>query len=247
MAKQAGLGDNLYVAGYNLSGDIGSLKRIGGGPAPLEVTGIDKSAFERIGGLRDGSMEFTAFFNPATNQAHPRLASLPTTDQVVTYCRGTTLGNQSAAMVAKQVNYDPKRDKDGALTFEVEAASNGYGIEWGRQLTAGRRTDSSATNGSSVDFAASSAFGLQAYLHVFAFTGTSVTVKIQESSDNAVGDPFADVVGGGFTAATGITSQRIATASGLTVERYLRVVTTGTFSNAVFAVTVVKNDTAVTF
>jgi hypothetical protein len=55
------------------------------------------------------------------------------------------------------------------------------------------------------------------------------------------------VTGGGFTAATGVTSQRIATSSSQTVERYLRVVTTGTFSSAVFAVTVVRNDTAVSF
>jgi hypothetical protein len=30
MAKQSGLGDNLYVAGYDLSGDIGSLETISG-------------------------------------------------------------------------------------------------------------------------------------------------------------------------------------------------------------------------
>jgi hypothetical protein len=55
------------------------------------------------------------------------------------------------------------------------------------------------------------------------------------------------VTGGGFTAATGITTQRIATAVGQTVERYLRVTTTGTFTNAVFAVSVCRNDTATAF
>jgi len=150
-------------------------------------------------------------------------------------------------MVAKQLTYDLSRGNDGALTAKVAAqSSNATGIEWGRQLTAGRRTDSAATNGASVDCGAASSFGLQAYLHVFAFTGTSVTVKIQESSDNAVGDPFADVVGGAFIAATGVGAQRIATATGLSVERYLRAVTTGTFTNAVFSVTVIKNPTAVT-
>lgn len=248
MAKQSGLGDNLYVAGYDLSGDIGSLGRIGGGPAALEVTGIDKSGFERIGGLRDGAIEFTAWFNPTTDRAHDRFSTLPTTDQIVTYARGTALGGQAAAMVAKQVNYDGNRGDDGAFTLEVQALANGYGLEWGRQLTAGKRTDSSATNGSSVDFGSgSTAFGLQAWLHVFAFTGTSVTVKLQESSDDGSGDAFADVTGGGFTAATGVTSQRIETARGQTVERYLRVVTTGTFSDAVFAVMVARNDTSVVF
>lgn len=247
MAKQTGLGDNLYVSGYDLSGDIGALKRIGGGPAALAKTGINKSAYERLGGQRDGSMEYTAFFNKATDQAHSRFSALPSADQIATYCRGTTLGNASAAMVCKQLNYDGERDNEGDLVFEIEARANGYGIEWGRLLTAGKRTDGSAGTGTGVDFAASTSFGLQAYLHVFAFTGTSVTVKLQESSDDAASDAYADVTGGAFTAATGVTSQRIATANDLTVERYLRVVTTGTFSNAVFSVTVVKNETAVVF
>lgn len=247
MAKQAGMGDQLYIAGYDLSGDIGSLGNISGGPAAMEVTAIDKSAFERIGGLRDGRIEFSSFFNDAAGQAHPRLSLLPTTDVILSYGRGTTLGNAGACLNAKQINYDPSRGNDGSLTIAVEAQGNAYGLEWGTQLTAGKRTDGAAANGTSVDFGAASSFGLQAYLQVFAFTGTSVTVKLQESSDNGVGDAFADVTGGAFTAATGVTSQRIATAGGLAVERYLRVVTTGTFSNAVFAVTVARNDTSVVF
>jgi hypothetical protein len=248
MAKQGGLGDNLYVAGYDLSGDIGSLSRIGGGPSPLEVTAIDKSAMERIGGKRDGGIEYSAYFNPSTGQAHERLSALPTGDVIMTYCRGTALGSPAAAMVAKQINYDGSRGDDGSLTFAVQAQANGFGLEWGRQLTAGKRTDSTGTTGASVDLGVGSTlFGLQAYLQVFAFTGTSVTVKLQESSNDGAGDAFADVAGGAFAAATAITSERIATAAGLTVERYLRVVTTGTFSNAVFSVTVVRNDVLTAF
>lgn len=248
MAKQSGLGDALFVAGFDLSGDVGSLSRIGGGVTALEVTGLDKSAYERIGGVRDGAMEYSGWFNPAPDRLHDRASLLPTTDQILTYCRGTVLGNPAAALVSKQLNYDGTRGNNGALTFAVSAQANGFGLEWGRQLTAGKRTDSTATNGASLDLGSASpgAFGLQAYLHVFAFTGTSVTVKLQESSDDGVADPFADVVGGGFTAATGITSQRIATAA-INAERYLRVVTTGTFSNAVFAVTAIRNATAVSF
>jgi hypothetical protein len=248
MSKQSGLGDNLFVSGYNVSGDINSLGRIGGGPAALEVTGIDKSAFERIGGLRDGGIDWVSYFNPATDQAHDRFSALPTTDVQVTYCRGTALGSPAANLIAKQIDYAATRGDDGAFTFAVQAQANGYGLEWCTQLTAGQRTDTTATSGTGVDFGTgSTAFGLQAYLHVFAVTGTSVTVKLQESSDNGVGDAWADVTGGGFTAATGITTQRIATAAGQTVERYLRVTTTGTFTNAVFAVSVCRNDTATTF
>lgn len=250
MTKTAGLGDRLFVGGYNLSGDVGAVTRIGGGPAPLDVTGIDKSAMERIGGRRDGGIEFTAFFNPANNQAHPVLSGLPTGDVVVTYGRGTTLGNAAACVVAKQINYDGTRAADGGFTFAVQALANGYGLEWGVQHTAGERTDTAATNGTGVDGAASSTFGLQAYLQVTAFTGTDVTVKLQESNDDGSVDPYADTTGGAFTAVTAArTTQRIATATGQTVKRWLRVVTTtsGGFTSATFVVVVVRNLTAPAF
>lgn len=250
MGKQTGLACGLLVAGYVLSNDIGAVSDLGGGPTPLAVTGIDKSAFERIGGVRDGRMNLNAFFNDAAGQAHPRLSTLPTADVILTFLFGSTLGNPAAALNAKQSNYDGTRGTDGALTFDVQALGNAYGLEWGKQLTAGVRTDTGATNGTGVDFGTgSTTFGLQAYLQVTAFTGTDATIKLQESSDNGSGDAFTDVTGGGFTTVTGITSQRIATSTALTVERYLRAVTTtsGGFSSLSFNLVVNRNDTATSF
>ncbi|TAJ21835.1 MAG: hypothetical protein EPO65_00615 [Dehalococcoidia bacterium] len=245
MAKQSGLGDNLYIAGYDVSGDIGSLSSIAGPRGVTDVTGIDKSAFERLLLGKDGSIEFSSWFNPSAGQAHDRLEDLPTTDQILTYCRGTTLGNPAAAMVAKQINYDGTRAADGAFSFNTSAQANGYGLEWGRQLTAGKRTDTTATNGTGVDHTdVSTAFGWQAYLHVFSFTGTSVTVTLQDSADNS---SFAAITGGAFTAATGVTSQRLEGARDATVRRYVRVATSGTFTSAVFAVMFVRNTTSVVF
>lgn len=254
MAKTAGLGDNLYVAGYDISGDILSLGKISGSLATLDVTGIDKSAYERIGGRRDGVIETVSAFNPdsvaggaSTNQEHFVWSQLPSTDVHLMYCRGTTLGNPSACMVAKQINYDPTMGQDASFTFAVHAQANAYGLEWGTLLTAGKRTDTTATNGTGVDFTTvSTSFGWQAYLQVFSVTGTSVTVTIQDSADNL---SFAGLTGGAFTAVTapGPGVQRLAGASNATVRRYLRVVTTGTFSNAVFSVMFVRNLTAVSF
>lgn len=249
MAKQSGLGDVLFVAGYALGDDVQSASGRGG-CAVLNKTPITKSAFQRIGGLRDGAMELVVAFDDAEAMAHEVLSPLPRTDAHVTYCRGTSLGSPAAMVVAKQVNYDPTRGTDGDLTIGVSLQSNAYGTDWGRQLTAGARTDSAATNGTGVDFSAATGFGLQAVLHVLAFTGTDATITIQESSDNGAGDAWADVTGGAFTAVTsGPVSERIQTARDLTVERYLRVVTTttGGFSDLVFAVAVSKPDTAVTF
>lgn len=249
MAKASGLGDALYIAGYDASGDISALSNVGGGPATLDVTAINKSAHERLGGIRDGRLEMTTYFNhvQAGTGTHEKLAALPRTDIILTYCRGTALGNPAACLVAKQINYDGTRANDGAFTFAVSAQANGYGLGWGQQLTAGLRTDTAATNGTSIDTTASASFGAQAYLQVTAFTGTDATVKIQDSADNV---SFADVTGLTFTQVTAApASQRLATASGATIRRYLRAVTTttGGFTSLTFNVVVVKNAVAVTF
>lgn len=243
MTKQSGLGDNFYIDGYDISGDIASLGNISSPIAVLPRTGIDKYAFERMHGMRDGSIEGTAWFNPSSNQAHDVLSTLPSTDRIMSYFRGTTLGDPAASMVAKQINYDLNRGDDGALTFAFQGVANGYGLEWGRQLTAGKRTDTAATNGSSIDqlTASPGAFGGQLWVHLFAFTGTSVTIKVQESSDDAAGDAFADVTGATTGALTAVGAIRVATGA-IDVERYVRLVTTGTFSNAVFAAQWLRND-----
>jgi hypothetical protein len=244
MAKSGGLGDNLYVGGYDVSGDIGSVDKIQGGHKPIDVTAINKSAFERIGGLRDGSMSWKAFFNTAVGQAHPVLSALPTADVMATYCRGTTLGSPCASLVAKQLNYDGNRGNSGEFTFSVDAEANAYGLEWGVLLTAGLRTDTAATNGTGVDTTAAASFGAQAYLQVSAFIGTDVTVKIQDSADNV---SFADVTGLAFTQVTAAPfTQRLATSNTATIRRYVRAVTvtTGGVTSVTFAVQVSKNEVA---
>src|SRR5688500_15403246 len=160
MAKQTGLGDNFYLGGYDLSGDTNALGEVGGGIATIDVTGIDKSAFERIGCLRDGRMEWVSHFNPAAAKAHAVRSTLPTTDPTLTYCRGTTLGNPAACLVGKQLNYDVTRGDDGRMTIAVRAEANGYGLEWGNQLTAGIRSDTGAANGTGVSLDG------EAYLHL---------------------------------------------------------------------------------
>lgn len=244
MAKQSGLGDHLLIDGYDFSGDIGSISAIRGGNTPLAVTGITVDGIERIGGKRDGAIEFNSFFNPDTDREHLVLSTMPTTDRIVTYCRGLGTGKAAASIVGKQLNYDPTRGEDGSLTIAVSVEGNGYGLDWGVQYTNGLRTDTTATNGSAVDYAAASNFGLQAWLHLIALTGSDVTVALEDSADNVT---FGAVTGGAFAQMTDVGAQRIQTARDATIKRYLRVVTTGTFTSATFLVNVARNDQTVNY
>src|SRR3990167_10061359 len=237
MTKSNGLGATCYVHGYDLSNDIGQIDALENMRDLLINTGLDKSGIERQHGLMSGRIAFTGFFNDAALQEHVALKLIPTTDVIGTVFKTAALAAVAASLTGKRTNYPVTRAADGALGTGTEIQSNADQLNYGLALTAGKRTDTTATNGTGVDFGVGSlAFGMVAYLHVFAFTGTSVTVTIQESSDDAVGDPYAAVTGGAFAAASAVGAERIVTSLTLTVERYLRVVTTGTFSNAIFAV-----------
>ena len=245
MSKQGGMGANFYVGSADISGDVSSLTNMHGGPLLQDVTAIDKSAPERIGLLRDGGLDGSIWFDKATGASHPTLKTLPTTDVICSYFHTAVIGAPACSCVAKQVNFDGNRGKDGSYALAVSWVANGFGLEWGNSVTAGKRTDTTATTpGSGSDLgAASYSFGMALYLHLFEFTGTSVTIKVQDSANNSV---FADMTGATFTVASGVTSERIALSTTATVRRYLRAVTTGTFSNAVFAINAVRYEVAQT-
>lgn len=254
MAKQSGLGDRVYIDGYDIAGDVQTYT-IQGGFAVIDMTGIDKYAFERKGGKRSGSISAVTYLNPGDlafasplvdTGSHELLRAMSVSDRVVSLFRGQSA--DAASLVALQGSYDPTLAADGALTIAVGAQSNAYGLDWGDTLTAqtgnGKSTVTGAGAITSRDFTSATAFGAQAYLHVFNFVGTDATVSIQSSSDNGAGDAFSNVTGLVFDAiTTGPQAQRKQTTRTLAIERYLRVnvATTGGFTSLTFAVMVNKN------
>lgn len=245
--KVSGLGDFFWVGGNDLSGDTNSLSKISGSQATIDVTGINKAAFERLGGLRDGQIAWVSYFNPTG--AHPVLSALPSADTLTTYVANggsltPAIGNWAACQQSLLLDYAGTRAVGGALTFAVTADADEYGLEWGQLLTPGIRTDTAATNGASLDGLASSAFGGQAYLHAFALTGTDATVTIQDSADNAT---FTNVASFAFAQTTAAPSwQRIAISNAATLRRYVRAITTtvGGFTSFSFGVVLVRNPIA---
>lgn len=244
MAKETGLGDNFYVGIYDLSGDTQAVDTISTSQSPFDKTGIDKLAPERIMGLRSGELSWKSHFNPSVGQQHVALSALPSTDQIGSYFhKPTTAGNPAASLVGKQIDYKGSRDAKGDLIFSVNVQSNLYATEWGIGLTPGIQTQGSAGALTGInDVAATTNFGLQAFLHVFAFTGTSATIAIQASSDDGAGDAYADLTGGVFTVVTAPTAERIQTTRNLAVEKWVRIRTTGTFTVLQFAVNFIRNN-----
>jgi hypothetical protein len=167
---------------------------------------------------------------------HNALSSLPTADEVASYFPGASFGGPAACVIGKQINYDGTRDNKGALTAQVEVDSNGFGMEWGLALTPGLRADTAATNGTGIDNGALTAFGAQAYFNLVAIIGTSVDIVVEHSVDNIT---YATLIDFGAQASVG--SGRGSVSNTTTVNRWVRVKTTGTFTYAQFAVMFNRN------
>lgn len=239
MAKKSGLGGALWVDEFDLSGDTASINEIGGGPNLLDITAINSSGVERIGGNLSGRFSVTSYFNDATGQAHPAWSSLPTVNTIVTYAQGTAVGDAAATIVAKQIGYDATRGADGSLTFQVDGESNDAvdGLSWGLLGTPGQDAATTTENQASIDNGASSSNGLRAFLHVSAFSGTNATIAVQESSDDGSGDAFAAVAT--FTSVTGVGAEAISVTG--SVEQYLRAaVTVDNFTSMTYAVVIAR-------
>ena len=235
MAKKSGLGQQIFVHGYDLSGDVAAIDGAGSPRNLLEITAINASATERLVGLSDGNISVSSWFNDSTEQEHDALSGLVTTDRIVTWAFGATRGDVAACLVAKQLNYDGSRGTDGSLSFSVDTQADGISLDWCNTLTTGKETHSSAGSSTSRDDGAGTTAGMVAYLEITDCDSGTPTVTIQESSDNGSSDAWVNVLS--FSAvgyASAPTAERV-TSSG-TVERYLRITTTGTFSNLDFCV-----------
>jgi hypothetical protein len=378
--KQSGLGDNFYVAGYDLSGDISSVDTISSSRAVIDVTAMNQYGYQRVGGLRDGTMSFTSFFDNTTAVSNPGvpastvplastypfpvqvtltggtithvfvnsvesyvpvapavpgsqvavtnttgaivnitisggtmtgvyvggfllgtgagvyqvrpgqqiymvytvaptwtwanggatytipafgtisitysvaptwnwfplggihnvLAPMPSADIVISYLRGTDMGNPAACINAKETNYNPTRDASANLTIKVDAVANSYGLEWGIQLTNGLRFDIAPTTGPYQDTGPGNAFGCQAYLQIVELVGTNIDVSITHATTS--GGSYSTLLDFGSQTAIGGFRQSVSNTT--TVNEFMKVATAGTFTFAAFAVVIVRNPIA---
>jgi len=144
MAKKSGLGQQIFVNGYDLSGDVATIDNAGSPRNLLEITAVNASGIERLVGLSDGNLSVSSWFNDATEQEHAAFSGLVTTDRILTWAFGATRGDVAACLVAKQLNYDGARGSDGSLSFTIDTqAASGVPLEWGNTLTTGKETHSS--------------------------------------------------------------------------------------------------------
>lgn len=236
MAKSSGLGMKLYLQGVDMSGDVGAINTLRSSVALIDVTPIDKSAMERLPGLRDGEITFNCFFNPESGGTHETLGALPSTDVLCMVLTSTTAGQPVICLTAKQVNYDWARNADGSFVGTVQLlAAAGVPLEYGLLLAA-KTTHASADDETGIDFGAQTTAGAIGFLQHFSAASGTVEYDLEDSSDSTTGADGSWANLGAFTdVATpyAATAQRIEISG--TVERWVRASTNGTFTDAVFS------------
>jgi len=232
MAKTNGLDVRLYVEGYDLSGDANALSGMGYSSTLYETPTLDSSAMKRIIGPVDTTVTVNGWFDNATGQIHPVFTSnsgkIPTDDQLLLIPFGSAIGSVAMGLVSKEANYDVERPDSGAISVSSNFSANGTAAEYGKMLTAHKDSHASATSNDSEDNSASSSSGAVAFLQVFSVASGTPTFKIEHSANDS---SWADLVS--FTASPAVTAERVTVAG--TVNRYLRVTSTGTFTTCVFA------------
>jgi hypothetical protein len=120
MAKQSGLGwttasvDDAGGVVRAIKNDITDLD-CATPRAVQDVTGIDKSAIERILLLADFSVNFNGVFNPTANAAHDVFKTVPSTSVPRTVT--LTVGGATLANECLFTDYQLKRGADGSLVF----------------------------------------------------------------------------------------------------------------------------------
>jgi hypothetical protein len=234
MAKESGLNVRLYVEGKDMSGSANALSGAGYSQAMLETTPLNTSAATRITGLADGTLSVNGYFDTSDDAPWAEdSGKLPSSDAVVLVALSSAVGDPSVGMNAKEGEFNVSRSSGSAISITSTFAGNGMGGEFGEMMTAHDDTHSSAGSGTVVDSGASSSSGGAGYVQVISLGSGSVVVNLQESTSS--GGSYSNFMTFSTVAAAAAPSAERVTMEG-TVQRYIKVVTTGTFSNAKIAV-----------
>ena len=221
MAFLHGKGSAVYLGGIDLSPYLNSAA-LSASCETADTSTFGSTWTSAIPGLQSATLSTGGFYDPGQTTLDTQLAS---TQNVVTFLPGkaSAVGDLARMLLVTDTSYERSSSATEAVSFSWEALSQAPVIP-GRVLHV-KGEDTNTTTGSSRDDSAATTTGWTAHLHVFAVDGGSWVVKLQDSADNS---SWSDVSSGAFTAATGVTSQRLQSASGATLRRYVRYVATRT-------------------
>lgn len=125
MAKVSGLTTSVTVASNNISNDVTSIN-VDTPYGVQEITGLDKSAVERLLLRADCTGSMTGVFNTTASMSHATLKTPGSKTVVLVYPGPATL-----TFTAVFTNYALTMGQDGSLTWSVNfSLSSGTAAAW---------------------------------------------------------------------------------------------------------------------
>ncbi len=226
MVAKHGKSARIYVDEFDVSGDTNAVT-----PAftveVAETHGLTAAHKTRVAGQADSKLQVDSFWTNGTGGTDDVVSGYHTgtATALVTTCPGGVDDAAECYLLRDAIcTASSPPAKLGAAVALSHSWESGAGAD--RMLVVYQDSPTASANGAGVDFGSAGAAGSgAAVIHVTSVTGAgTIDVKIQESSDNNVGDPWADEAGAAFTQLAAIGKERITWAGAC--ERYIRVVIT---------------------
>ena len=233
MAFQPGKNAAVFAAQFDFSGDL-TQYQFASSRQTVNVTtmGNDDKVF--LAGVAEGRISVQGVWNPAADRTDEEINAFDGVFVPITASPqgATAIGNRAHMIYGLIENYQPRAPNNDAVRFSsgVQASAGA----WKGVILHPNQAETAPANFASVDGGAQTTTGAAAFLHVLAFSGTDATVTIEDSADNSIFGSLA-----AFSQVTGLTSERLAITG--TVERYVRVALTGTFTSITFVVSFARH------
>lgn len=235
MGKIAASVSRIYLDEFDLSGVLNSFD------LSLEqeravVTALSDAGPRRVVGNYDHKHSVQGFFDGDTGKfdAQAFVDFRTDEDHFLATIFGTTEGSRGYEDVIRNMGQPRSGGTGGAVLLSLEGEGSGGRVRCWLLRTA---TLAGAGNGAGQNLGATTAGQVfAAVFRLLAFTGTSITLKVQESSDDGAVDLYADIAGltSGALTAKGVVRATTTAAT----EAWKRLAATGTFTSAQIIVTV---------
>lgn len=238
-----GKSTSVWLDSVNLSPYLRAL-----GAFSVDVDAAETTAFQSawksfIAGSGGVKADFDGMYDPAQLNIRNTLGDDPGLTEGILSIQpngGAAVGDMSRLIQVISTSYAESSPVGDVIGFKWQIIGNlapGFGIVLHPFVE-----DTNTTTGADRDDGAATTTGWQAHLHVSAVDGGSWVVKLQ---DAATLPTYADVSGGAFAAKTGAGSERLVSASGATLRRFVRYIATRTGGSAgdgiTFALTYARN------
>lgn len=218
MLDAVNLSPYLRAAGLELNVDTG------------DTTAFQATWKSAIAGVAGGKVDFEGMYDPAELTMRNLIgADASLTGGLLTIAPdgGNVIGHSARLLSIVSSRYAESSPVGGIIALRWGVTCNSsIGIGYVLHPLA---EDTNTTTGADRDDGAATSTGWTAHLHVTAVDAGSWVIKLQ---DAATLPTYADVTGGAFTAKTAAGAQRLQSASGATLRRFVRYIATRTGGSA---------------